>query len=426
MFNVSINSLSTNSFKQQQFDIPKKRAFINAVDTLDLEVNNCNEEYRATQKTLGICAAIFLSPIIVELIERLKTSNLTSLPSFKKFSLMLGATASSMLLFGLWNKKRADSLYKSNLLAQENAKTQLNNPKLFLNISDERQDCITNNPFYTYYNTKQNSEEYGILPDFKIIQHINFLQDINQEAKNYSPTADTSNEYSENLKEIDNRTQDYTKKITAGVNLLFAAGSLVLGGVFLALEKIKSQKVEKIFPIITLCSMLYASHVATNGFFSTVEKISRQKAKEDFINNTSNDKNFLQTTIEYLKTKGDYEQKVLRQKDLVPIKSSIITDFPANENEIEEAEKSQTEFFDAIKSEERMKNIKKNALNNSMSKDLIFNSLTVPAVFLLFQILENTTNKLHKPLLILYTLFAGAYAANTGLTLFLNTPPKKD
>ena len=69
-----------------------------------------------------------------------------------------------------------------------------------------------------------------------------------------------------------------------------------------------------------------------------------------------------------------------------------------------------------------MKNIKKNALNNSMSKDLIFNSLTVPAVFLLFQILENTTNKLRKPLLILYTLFAGAYAANTGLTLFLNTP----
>ena len=100
--------------------------------------------------------------------------------------------------------------------------------------------------------------------------------------------------------------------------------------------------------------MLYASHVATNGFFSTVEKISRQKAKEDFINNTSNDKNFLQTTIEYLKTKGDYEQKVLRQKDLVPIKNSIITDFPANENEIEEAKKSQTEFFDAIKSEERM------------------------------------------------------------------------
>lgn len=426
MLKISTNNSPTNNFKQQQFDISKRRTLVNAIDTLDLEVNNCNKNVNAAQKVyLGALSFVY-SLIMVKIGENLKENNLNKLPNSKKFPLMLSATASTVLLFGLLSKKRADSKYKSNLLAQSNTEKALDNPKLFLNISEERQENINKNPIYAYYNNTQYPEEQDFFPDFKIKKHKNFMQDIKQAADNFLPTTDKHNEHLEALKQIDNKTQDYTKKITAGMNLFLGAGSLIAGGISLTLEKIMqpSRSLNKIFPLIAAIPMFYMFSKTTNEYFSKIEMISRQKAKEDFIENKNNDKNFLQTTLEYLRTKKEYEQKVLRQKDLVPLKNKILSNIEASKTEIKEAKKSQTAFLDAVKSESRIKNKKKNTLKNSISQDLIINSVTLPILYLFMKSFDNTKNKLNKSLFGSFTLLAGAYTANTGLTFLLNKDTK--
>lgn len=96
----------------------------------------------------------------------------------------------------------------------------------------------------------------------------------------------------------------------------------------------------------------------------------------------------------------------------------------ASEAEIDEAKKFQTAFFNAIKSESRIKNKKKNTLKNSISQDLIINSMTLPILYLFMKSFDNTKNKANKSLFGLFTLLAGAYTANTGLTLLLNKDAK--
>ena len=423
MFMVSINNSSINNFKQQQFDISKKRTFINAVDTIDLEVNNCSKEFNAIQKTGLVCFAAIFSFVMAELSEKFRGNKLNKLSGSKIFPLVLGTTASTALLFGLLNKKRADGMYKSIILAQNNAEKVLSNPNLFLNISDKKQEYINKNPVYAYYNKEQYQKEQNFFPDFKIIKHKNFLHDMKFDVKNFQPVADKTNEHLEALKQIDNKTQDYIKKITAGVNLFFATGNLVLGGIFFALEKIVKAKYKEIsafIPAIAIIPLLYMTNSVSNEKFNNIEMISRQKAKEDFIENKNNDKNFLQTTLEYLKTKKEYEQKVLRQKDLVPLKNNILSNMGASDDEINEAKNFQMAFVNAVKSESRMKNIKKNMFSNSMSQDLIQNSMMIPVLYLLAKGFENSENKLNKSLLTLFTLLAGAYATNAGLTLLLN------
>ena len=423
MFKVSINNSPTNNFKQQQFDIAKKRAFVNAVDTLDLEVNNSNREFNAMQKiSLGFLFFI-ISLGCIELEDRLDKSKFKKTLDSKKLPLLLGVTASMTLFFGLLDKKRASGMFKSNLLAQNNAEQELSNPKLFLNISDERQKDITCDPTYIYCNNKRYSQKQDFFPDFNIKKHKDFIHEMNIKAKNFTPTIDKPNEYSEALKQIDNKTQDYTKKIIAGMNLFSAASSFAIGGIFLALGEItrNNKKWNKfIIPAMAIIPLLSMSYNTSNEFINKVQMISRQKAKEDFMDNKNNDKNFVQTTIDYLKTKKEYEQKVLKQDNLVPLKNHILSNMDVSEDEIKKAKESQTAFFDAVKSEKRQKNIKKNLLNNSVTQDLIFGSTIIPILSLFSKSFENTKNKLNKSLSTMFALIAGVYAANAGLTLYIN------
>lgn len=423
MFKVSINNSPTNNFKQQQFDIAKKRAFVNAVDTLDLEVNNSNREFNAMQKiSLGFLFFI-ISLGCIKLEDRLDKSKFKKTLDSKKLPLLLGVTASTVLFFGLLDKKRASGMFKSNLLAQNNTEQKLRNPKLFLNISDERQKDITSDPTYIYCNNKRHSPKQDFFPDFNIKKHKDFIHEMNTKAKNFTPTIDKPNEYSEALKQIDNKTQDYTKKIMAGMNLLSAASSLAIGGIFLALGKItrNNKKWNKfIIPAMAIIPLLSMSYNTSNEFINKVQMISRKKAKEDFMDNKNNDKNFVQTTIDYLKTKKEYEQKVLKQDNLVPLKNHILSNMDVSEDEIKKAKESQTAFFDAVKSEKRQKNIKKNLLNNSVTQDLIFGSSIIPILSLFSKSFENTKNKLNKSLSTMFALIAGVYATNAGLTLYIN------
>lgn len=422
MLRVSINNSPTNSFKQQPIDISKKRTFVNAVDTLDLEVNDCNKRFNAVQKIGLGCICIPFALIVDSLIEKFGKSNIKKSLDLKKLPLLLGATASTMLLFGLLDKKRADGMYKSNLFAQNNAKKELSNPKLFLDISDERKENIINNPNYIYYNNKQYPIERDFFPDFRIKRHKDFLLEMNLESKNFTPTIDKPNEYSEALNQIDNKTQDYTKKIMAGMNLFSAIGSLAVGGIFLALGKItpNNKKWNRFMPALALIPFFSMAYNSSNEFINKVQMISRQKAKEDFMNDINNNKNLIQTTIEYIKTKKEYEQKLLKQDDLISIKNDILTNMDASEDEIKKAKGSQTAFFDAVKAEKRQRSIKKNLLNNSITQDLIFGSLIIPILSLLPKSFDNTKNKLGKSLSLMFALTAGVFATNAGLTLFRN------
>ena len=114
MLKISTNNSPTNNFKQQQFDISKRRTLVNAVDTLDLEINQCNKEFNSLQKTSLVCFSAIFAFIIAKFGENLDGNKLYKLTGSKMFSLMLGVTALSMLLFGLLNKKRADGMYKTN------------------------------------------------------------------------------------------------------------------------------------------------------------------------------------------------------------------------------------------------------------------------------------------------------------------------
>ena len=173
-------------------------------------------------------------------------------------------------------------------------------------------------------------------------------------------------------------------------------------------------------PALALIPFFSMAYNSSNEFINKVQMISRQKAKEDFMNDIKNNKNLIQTTIEYIKTKKEYEQKLLKQDDLIPIKNDILTNMDASEDEIKKAKESQTVFFDAIKAEKRQRSIKKNLLNNSITQDLIFGSLIIPILSLLPKSFDNTKNKLGKSLSLMFALTAGVFATNAGLTLFRN------
>ena len=91
-----------------------------------------------------------------------------------------------------------------------------------------------------------------------------------------------------------------------------------------------------------------------------------------------------------------------------------------SEDEIKKAKESQTAFFDAVKAENRQKNIKKNLLNNSITQDFILGSLIIPILSLFPKSFDNTKNKLGKSLSLMFALTAGVFATNAGLTLFRN------
>ena len=91
-----------------------------------------------------------------------------------------------------------------------------------------------------------------------------------------------------------------------------------------------------------------------------------------------------------------------------------------SEDEIKKAKESQTAFFDAVKAENRQKNIKKNLLNNSITQDFILGALIIPILSLFPKSFDNTKNKFGKSLSLMFALTAGMFATNAGLTLFRN------
>ncbi len=275
---------------------------------------------------------------------------------------------------------------------------------------------------------KKYSSDYSILTDFNLPKYIKFSKELNDKKDLFNPTETDTNAVSKAINEIDKKTQDYTKKITAGMNILFAAGTLAssiipgIGGKIV--NKLNTSRIKKagIRTFLELIPFIGLAGAACSNYFNKAEHYSRYKAKEDFISNKQDSKNILETTIEYLRSKNEYKQKIQRQKDLVRLKNEILKTSEVSSGEINKAADYQAEFFNAINSKERTGNMKKNLLINSLSRDWLLYSLSLP-LFFIYDLIGNNKNKCGNKqgsLFKLYSLMAGSYLVNALLILALN------
>lgn len=423
-----INSIShlkptTQSFNCQQYDISKKRTFINALDIVDDEVNKNNSKANDASKLLmflpvGILGATAFG--YSKLYPNFEKSSVVS-----KIPVLACFAALSALVTGLYVKKDANILYKSNILGQQNGLKQLDNPKSFLPLSDENLQKVENRDIYKYYKAKNHPKDYSVFTNFDILGHREFLKESKRETDSFKPTKNEQNEISNFVSDIDKKTQDYTQKTIAGMNIIFAIGTFACGGLLCTLDKIvkKCGRSKKMFPLkVAILAMtplipFFVMERAVDGnLYNNIEKISRYKAKEDFINNTQNDKNILETAIDYLKTKKEYKQKVRKQGMLAVLKNNALKSSESIATEIENAKNMQKSFVNAINSEQRMKNIKNDKLHKSICKNLIFGSLIFPLGILAIQITEKLNRRISKQqkksILALYTLIASTFLAN--------------
>lgn len=423
MVDISIGKLGSQNFSNRQSNVQQRQTLLNALDTVDYE------SYKYNKKANDMHKLSLYVPTLACLLAYTKLAPKFEKSSFgAKFAFLASFTALSLLGFGLYDKKQAETLYKSNIAGQQDAMEELKDTRLFLPFTEEKQQILENNSLYKYYLEKRYSKDYSIFTDFNLPKHIKFSKEINDKMNSFYPANTDTNAVSKAINEIDNKTQDYTKKITAGMNILFAAGTAASACIpyigSKILNKLNISRIENvgIRTFLELIPFVGIAGVACSNYFNKAEQYSRYKAKEDFINNRQENNSILHTTIEYLRTRGKYRQKIQRQKDLAAVKNEILKSSEASQNEINQAKDFQTKFFNTINSKERTDNMKKNLLNNSLSKDWLLYSLVLP-IFFIYDLIGNKKNSRknkQSSLFKLYSLVTGSYLANALLISALN------
>ena len=423
MINISRGKLGTQNFSNRQSNVQQRQTLVNALDTVDYESYKYNKKANDMHKLSLYVPTLTCLLAYTKLAPKFKKTSL-----FSKFAFLTSFTMLSLLGFGLYGKKQADKLYKSNIAGQQDAMEELKDPRLFLSFTEEKQQILENNSLYKYYLEKRYSKYYSIFTDLNLAKHIKFSKEINDKMNSFYPANTDTNAVSKAINEIDNKTQDYTKKITAGMNILFAAGTAASACIpcigSKILNKLNISRIKKvgIQTFLELIPFIGIAGVACSNYFNKAEQYSRYKAKEDFINNRQENNSILHTTIEYLRTRGEYRQKIQRQKDLAAVKNAILKTSEVSQNEINQAKNFQTKFFNTINSKERTDNMKKNLLNNSLSKDWLLYSLALP-IFFIYDLIGNKKNSRknkQSSLFKLYSLVTGSYLANALLISALN------
>ena len=410
-------------FKNRQFEIQQRQTLVNALDTVDYESYKYNKKANNMHKLSLYVPTLACLLAYVKLAPKFEKNSISS-----KLAFLASFTALSLLGFGLYDKKQAETLYKSNIAGQQDAIEELKDPRLFLPFTEEKQQILENNSLYKYYLEKRYSKDYSIFTDLNLAKHIKFSKEINDKMNSFYPANTNTNAVSKAINEIDNKTQDYTKKITAGMNILFAAGTAASACIpcigSKILNKLNISRIKKvgIRTFLELIPFIGIAGVACSNYFNKAEQYSRYKAKEDFINNRQENNSILHTTIEYIRTRGEYRQKIQRQKDLAAVKNAILKTSEVSQNEINQAKNFQIKFFNTINSKERTDNMKKNLLNNSLSKDWLLYSLVLP-IFFIYDLIGNKKNSnknKQSSLFKLYSLVTGSYLANALLISVLN------
>lgn len=417
-------------FKQSSegLTLAEKRTIVNALDTLDLERENCKKEVIALNKWYQCIPVLAQMPLF-----SIGLNCLAPKAPFLKFLAMITGTAAIGIAgFGLTNIKHAQRLYKSEILAQkESGITEIANPKsnnlansaLFMPITNERLQEIDKNTDINSIKEKKYKDDNKITQDYDLDKHKDFADELKNTAF-IAPSKTSQTAVSDFISQIDENTKDYSKKVKIGMNSILAFCSLVGASLSILLSKIgktltKNSKnkfvrcIVSMIPMLPLCGLFLATEC---GLVKDIDRISRLKAKEGF---QSTQNSVMSTTLDYLKTRKEYSQKIRRQKDLVPVRNRILAKSEANER----AKTLQQDFFAAIKSEDSMNNKLQDSFKSGFLDGLILYSIAAPALLLLLRglLCRSDSSKFNKMAFASYGLLSTVFASNALITYKSNS-----
>ena len=398
-----INSITQNTAKYQsnQQGLARKRTLINALDTIDVQsgkyrvtADNAQRAYSAVPAMITMMPAVLLAPFMSDKKGLAKLA----VPTFT-------LTALSALSYGIFSKKRGESSYKTMLAGQKEAlENDLSNPKLFLDINEQRLKEINENPDYqNIINTNSSTDRSKLFLNFSFKDYKNFFKDIDEKTKKAEQTDPQYNSpLTKEIDIIDKRTQNYNNKIIAGMYLLYSGFCTTGACAGIALNSIANKYKKFSIPLkigafaSALTPLFMIAGTSQKSFFSDIEQISRMKAKNDFLNNNYEDKNSINTYLDYKKTKDKYIQELEKQEHLTALRNDIIKNSDADRSEIIDAEAFQQEFKSAVNSKERAGRFRKTELNNSFASDFIFNVATSSILYPLLVAINRQFNAVHK------------------------------
>ena len=403
--NLNLTSQGINfKDKRKSLNSAEKRTLVNALDTIDSEVENGKK--RADKlNSRNECLPVFLTlPFLLVSFNKLSPS--------KFLALLFGMIGIGAATFGLSNKKYAQTIFENEILAQKksgmfetenSSKNDLSNPNLFLPITDTKQKQIDEMEVVKEIKSKKYSDkslDIFISPFSK--ENHEYSQELNNVKKVYKTEKPVLSDVSEAVKQIDDSAKDYSKKALIGINSILALASVAGIGLTTLLQKSnktlpKSIKnvfiIDLLFEILPLAPMFGLMLVADSNIVKDVDKISRYKAKEDFLKNSNmqNDKlsfakkSIFETTIDYFKTRKEYKQKIGQQKDLILIKNDILANSKPSKEEINEAKEFKTKFYNAINSEKRIENKRREKLEETISNRYLYYLLIEPILIMLMK-----------------------------------------
>ena len=424
--NLNLTSQGINfKDKRKSLNSAEKRTLVNALDTIDLEVENGKK--RADKlNSRNECLPVFLTlPFFLVSFNKLSPS--------KFLALLLGMIGVGAVSFGLTNKKYAQIILENEILAQKKSgmfetenslKNDLSNPNLFLPITDTKQKQIDEMEIVKEIKSKKYSDKFLdiFISPFSKENH-EYSQELNDIKKEYRTEKPVLTDVSEAVKQIDDGAKDYSKKALIGINSILALASAAGIGLTTLLQKsneillksIKNVYIKSFATILPLAPMFGLMLVADSNIVKDVDKISRYKAKEDFLKNSNmqNDKlsfakkSIFETTIDYFKTRKEYKQKIRQQKDLLLIKNSVLANAKPSKEEIEVAKEFKTKFYNAINSEKRIENKYQENLKNTFSNRYLLYLLALPSYIIFFK--GHVLNK-NKMIYIAWSIIGGTFA----------------
>ena len=320
--------------KRKSLNSAEKRTLVNALDTIDLEVENGKkraDKLNSRNETLPSLLFYLSVPIKIEKLSPSKFS-----------ALLFGMIGVGAVGFGLSNKKYAQTIFENEILAQKksgmfetenSSKNDLSNPNLFLPITDTKQKQIDEMEIVKEIKSKKYSDkslDIFISPFSK--ENHEYSQELNDIKKVYKTEKPVLTDVSEAVKQIDDSAKDYSKKALIGINSILALTSAAGIGLTTLLQKsneillksIKNVYIKSFATILPLAPMFGLMLVADSNIVKDVDKISRYKAKEDFLKNSNmqNDKlsfakkSIFETTIDYFKTRKEYKQKRTEERQI--------------------------------------------------------------------------------------------------------------
>ncbi len=399
--------------KQKSLNPAQKMTLVNALDTIDLEIENSKkkaDKLNSRNDTLATCP---IYPFFIFV-------NFIKLSSPKFLALLFGMIGIGAATFGLSNKKKAQIILENEILAQKksgmfetenSSKNDLSNSNLFLPITNDKQKQIDEMEIVKEIKSKKYSDKSQNIVNFPFSkENHEYSQELNSAKKVYKTEKPVLTDVSEAVKQIDDGAKDYSKKALIGINSILALVSAVGIGLTSLLQKsnetllksIKNVYIKSFATILPLAPMFGIMCVPDSNIVKDVDKISRYKAKEDFLKNSSmsNDKlsfakkSIFETTIDYFKTRKEYKQKIGQQKDLLLIKNSVLANSKSSKEEIEVAKEFKTKFYNAMNSKQRIENKYQENLENAFSNHYLLWLLVAPICIMLVRGLVLNKNKM--------------------------------